>query len=88
VLTKTQAYLGRPTTEKMFNLDHVDLSLFIITHPLEQDYAKKNNFVYFIGSVYDKLKLSNSKKKKNAYDNNVINQCELTYSFSHLFIFH
>ncbi len=71
MLTKTQAYLGRPTTEKMFNLDHVDLSLLIITHHLEQDYAKKNNFGYFIESFYeklycdyyDKLKPSNSKKK-------------------------
>jgi len=55
-----------------FNLDHADLSFLIITHHLEQDYAKKNNFGYFIESVYeklyldyyDKLKPSNSKKKK------------------------
>jgi hypothetical protein len=28
-----------------FSLDHSDLSFLIITHHLEQDYAKQNNFV-------------------------------------------
>ncbi|UJR29846.1 hypothetical protein I4U23_017389 [Adineta vaga] len=75
VLTKLNAYAGRPNTNKMLykkSQDRTDLIYLIENNDLDEDYAKNNQFGSFAECVYEKLhrdmynevKPSNSKKKQ------------------------